>query len=44
MVRFQVEALLRMDPSPEHVVFDTVLEVARGEYAVEGEGAPAAGA
>jgi type VI secretion system protein ImpF len=37
MVRFQVEAILRMDPSPEHVVFDTVLEVARGEYAVEGE-------
>jgi len=38
MVRFQVEAILQMDPSPEHVVFDTVLEVARGEYAVEAEG------
>jgi type VI secretion system protein ImpF len=38
MVRFQVEAILRMDPSPEHVVFDTVLEVARGEYAVNGDG------
>jgi type VI secretion system protein ImpF len=40
MVRFQVEAILRMDPSPEHVVFDTVLEVARGEYAVEIDGEP----
>ena len=40
MVRFQVEAILRMDPSPEHVGFDTVLEVARGQYAVEGEGGP----
>jgi len=38
MVRFQVEAILRMDPSPEHVVFDTVLEVSRGEYAVQGDG------
>jgi len=37
MVRFQVEAILQMDPSPEHVVFDTVLEVARGEYVVQGE-------
>jgi type VI secretion system protein ImpF len=33
-VRFSVEASLRMDPSPEHVVFDTVLEVARGDYDV----------
>jgi type VI secretion system protein ImpF len=39
-VRFTVEASLRMDPSPEHVVFDTVLEVARGEYEVR-EGASA---
>jgi type VI secretion system protein ImpF len=33
-VRFVVEALLRMDPSPEQVVFDTVFEVSSGEYAV----------
>ena len=41
-VRFSVEALLRMDPSPELVVFDTVLEVARGEFDVrDGEGGDA---
>jgi type VI secretion system protein ImpF len=34
-LKFTLEALLRMDPSPEHVVFDTVLEVARGEYEVQ---------
>ena len=31
-VRFTIEATLRMDPSPEQVVFDTVLEVSRGTY------------
>ncbi len=31
-VRFTIEATLRMDPSPEQIVFDTVLEVARGTY------------
>lgn len=40
-VRFTVEALLRMDPSPEQVVFDTVLELATGAYGVSGS-APAA--
>jgi type VI secretion system protein ImpF len=34
-VRFVIQATLRMDPSPEQVVFDTVLEVASGTYAVE---------
>jgi type VI secretion system protein ImpF len=29
-VRFMVEALLRLDPNPERVVFDTVLEVTSG--------------
>lgn len=43
-VRFTVEALLRMDPSPELVVFDTVLEVARGEFDVRDAGAGADGA
>lgn len=43
-VRFTVEALLRMDPSPELVVFDTVLEVARGEFDVRDTDAGDAGA
>lgn len=33
-VRFTIEATLRMDPSPEQIVFDTVLEVSRGAYDV----------
>lgn len=36
-VRFLVEATLRMDPAPERVVFDTVLEVSTGDYRVTGE-------
>ena len=36
-LRFLIEGLLRMDPSPEQVVFDTVLELASGEYQVEGD-------
>jgi type VI secretion system protein ImpF len=36
-VRFKIEALLRMDPSPERIVFDTVLEPARGEFQVTGD-------
>jgi type VI secretion system protein ImpF len=39
-VRFTVEATLRMDPSPEAVTFDAVLEVARGEYDVAPGSAP----
>lgn len=35
-LRFTIEGLLRLDPAPERVVFDTVLEVARGEYQVRG--------
>ena len=38
-LRFVVEATLLMDPSPEQVVFDTVLEIARDEYAVREAGA-----
>ncbi len=38
MLRFLIEGLLRVDPAPEHVSFDTVLELARGEYQVKGEG------
>jgi type VI secretion system protein ImpF len=35
-LRFVIHGLLRMDPSPEQVVFDTVLELASGEYEVKG--------
>jgi type VI secretion system protein ImpF len=39
-LRFVVEGLLRLDPEPEHVVFDTVLEVSTGDYHVRsGSGA-----
>lgn len=37
-VRFTVEAMLRMEPNPERIVFDTVLETSRGEFQVSGEG------
>jgi type VI secretion system protein ImpF len=33
-VRFTVSAVLRMDPSPERVLFDTVFDVAAGSYDV----------
>jgi type VI secretion system protein ImpF len=36
-MRFQIEGMLRMDPAPEHVSFDTVLQLASGEYQVKGE-------
>jgi type VI secretion system protein ImpF len=43
-LRFHVEGTLLMDPTPEQVVFDTVLHFASGEYEVTGEaGASAAG-
>jgi type VI secretion system protein ImpF len=35
-LRFHIEATLRMDPTPEQVVFDTVLNFASGEYDVAG--------
>ncbi len=37
ILRFVIEGLLRVDPSPEHVSFDTVLELSSGEYKVQGE-------
>ena len=43
-LRFHVEGTLLMDPTPEQVVFDTVLHFASGEYQVEGTGGAAAGA
>ena len=36
-LRFIIEGLLRMDPTPERVSFDTVLEVLDGAYHVRGE-------
>lgn len=36
-LRFIIEGLLRLDPSPEPVSFDTVLDVASGEYRVPGD-------
>jgi predicted component of type VI protein secretion system len=29
--------MLKIDPAPEHVTFDTMLELNSGEYAVKGE-------
>jgi type VI secretion system protein ImpF len=37
-LRFIVEGLLRIDPEPEQVVFDTVLEVSTGDYHVRSDG------
>ncbi len=36
-LRFAIEGMLRIDPHPEHVSFDTVLELSSGEYKVQGE-------
>jgi type VI secretion system protein ImpF len=37
MVRFQIEGLLKMDPAPEQITFDTVLSLTSGEYQIKGE-------
>jgi type VI secretion system protein ImpF len=37
VMRFQIQGLLRIDPAPERVTFDTVLELASGEYEVKGD-------
>jgi type VI secretion system protein ImpF len=37
MLQFRIEGMLRMDPAPEPVSFDTVLHFASGEYKVRGE-------
>ena len=36
MLRFVIEGLLCMDPAPEPVRFDTVLELGNGEYEIKG--------
>jgi len=35
-VRFVIDAILRVEPDPEHVVFDTILEIASATFAVRG--------
>lgn len=37
-IRFVIEALLRMEPNPERVTFDTMLETSSGKIQVTGEG------
>lgn len=34
-LRFVIEAMLRMEPNPERVVFDTILEPVRGGFRIE---------
>jgi type VI secretion system protein ImpF len=36
VIRFAMEGMLRIDPAPEHVFFDTVLEPMSGQYQVKG--------
>jgi type VI secretion system protein ImpF len=36
-LRFVIEGMLRIDPAPEYIAFDTSLELANGEYEVRGE-------
>jgi type VI secretion system protein ImpF len=37
-LRFRIEGLLLMDPEPEHVSFDTVLQLTSGAYEVQNAG------
>ena len=37
LLRFQIEGLLKMDPAPEQISFDTVLQLTTGEYQVKGD-------
>jgi type VI secretion system protein ImpF len=37
IMRFQIEGMLEMDPSPEHISFDTLLQLSSGEYQVKGD-------
>jgi type VI secretion system protein ImpF len=36
-VRFRIEARLKVEPAPEPVTFDTVLQLGSGQYIVQGE-------
>jgi type VI secretion system protein ImpF len=35
-LRFRIDALLRVDPAPEPIIFDSLLEPATGTFAVKG--------
>lgn len=35
VLRFQIQGLLRVDPAPEKITFDTVLELTSGKYEVQ---------
>jgi len=37
VLRFQIEGLLDMDPAPEHISFDTVLQLSSGDIQVKGD-------
>lgn len=37
VLRFLIEGMLRTDPNPENVSFDTVLELSSGEYKIQGD-------
>ena len=37
VLRFQIEGMLQMDPAPERISFDTVLQLSSGEYQVKGD-------
>jgi type VI secretion system protein ImpF len=34
-ITFHVEALLMLDPAPERIAFDTVLEISKGAYSIK---------
>lgn len=37
ILHFQIEGMLQMDPAPEQVSFDTVLQLTSGEYQIRGD-------
>jgi type VI secretion system protein ImpF len=37
VLRFQIEGLLDMDPAPEHISFDTVLQLSSGDIQIKGQ-------
>jgi type VI secretion system protein ImpF len=37
ILHFQIEGMLQMDPAPEQVSFDTILQLTSGEYQIRGE-------
>jgi type VI secretion system protein ImpF len=37
VLRFQIEGVLMMDPAPERISFDTVLQLNSGDYEIKGD-------